>query len=273
MEQLVVKASSSVVGRYRALLRSEWSEGTLAEVFLLLGSAISGPKRAKPHPWTTYLVTKNEHLARGPQFRDSIALIHRFSSLLRDSPFPRPPEPPDVQNEPLAWAAERAWCYLLLQDLIELKGDVGFLEDGQSLLFVCCVDYLLPSLKEGLRAHHDLLLNALNFHNFSVWRDRPAHYYYLRGLLMGYLGDIGRKIRMLRTSFLLTPAEDHSYLTKAQMLWSEMMDAEQYEEAEEFLLNVYRDSEPQQRAEVRGLLRATAESWGARREVAGQPQS
>ena len=55
-------------------------------------------------------------------------------------------------------------------------------------------------------------------------------------------------------AFRFTSPEDHSYLTKAQEYWSELLDQAKFKEAEDFLFSLHWWSLPTQQDEVRDMV-------------------
>ncbi|HUY31756.1 MAG TPA: hypothetical protein VMV69_03175 [Pirellulales bacterium] len=115
----------------------------------------------------------------------------------------------------------------------------------QSLLFLMAVHYLLPALKEhGHMAEHDCAINALFMHIHTVWSlgDQQEHAYYLRSVLMDYLGDKDGAAESLRLSVALTPLDDESYLTQVQQYAFALLDSGRVRQSLEFLLATYRNA-------------------------------
>lgn len=130
--------------------------------------------------------------------------------------------------------------------------------DTQSLLFLCCIHYLLPQLQQHhLKPEHDCLLNAMYVHTLLVWRTQPAHLFYLQGLVMDYLGERVKKLDLLEHSLRLTPLDDHSYLTKATAYWADLMDLGKQKEALDFLLSLNRYSPEAYQSEIGEMITET----------------
>jgi hypothetical protein len=72
-------------------------------------------------------------------------------------------------------------------------------------------------------------------HALTVWHDDPAHQYYLLSVLMDYLGKHEASTGFLERSFRMTPPDDHSYLTKGQSLWLDLLEAGRRKAAEKVL--------------------------------------
>jgi len=95
-------------------------------------------------------------------------------------------------------------------------------------------------------------------HTVMVWRDQPAHFLYLQSLIMDYLGEAERRLELLDMAFRLTSVHDHSYLTKATALWSDLMDLGHHERALGFLMELNRSSPTEYQDEIRGMIQETA---------------
>src|SRR5437867_44244 len=94
----------------------------------------------------------------------------------------------------------------LYQLSVNLKGEMGFFRDLQSLLFLCSVHYLLPHLdKDSTRVEHDALLTTMHAHTVLCWSDDPGHMFYLLAALLGYLGEGESRLAHLRHAVDATP--------------------------------------------------------------------
>lgn len=131
---------------------------------------------------------------------------------------------------------------------------MSLFHDVQALGFQAALHYLLPELRDKHAGEHALLLRALVLFAAACETADPAHAAYLRSQIQGYLGRIEERLETLLASVRLTPPEDHSYLTKAQEYWSELLDLNRYSEAEEFLFTLHWRSLPQQRDEIRAMI-------------------
>jgi hypothetical protein len=242
---LHVRATHADEERYRALLNLDWSKNTLESTLALLWGTIASSAMPAKIPWQKVLVFDEQRVISGRNLdRTILNPIMQFAPFFHRSPLPELPSTFSARKTRSTAIAETTWTYLIVQLLASLKGDTGIFCDSQSLLFLCAIDSLLPQLKgQNLSAEHDCLVNAMYLHAVFVWRDQqPSHMYYLLSALMDYLGDPAQKRSLLQCSFDLTPKDDHSYLTKAQALWSDMLDQKQYPEAMQFILSVARDS-------------------------------
>jgi hypothetical protein len=102
------------------------------------------------------------------------------------------------------------------------------------------------------------LLNALYSHTFLVWKNKPAHMYYLQSVVMDYLKEWPKRLKLLQQSLTLTSPTNHEFLTKVQSLWSDLLDLGDYQKAESFLLEVYRFALRDDLPEVQEMFHATS---------------
>ena len=266
-------SSPSLRKRYKDLLRSEWSLDSLESTLTLLWDEIKDNADATGFAWWTMLQPPGQETL--PRKTDPLVLsnIRYFSGIMRDPSLPQVPAGftgvgnPHATIAPMAKLIETSWTYLILESLIDIKGERDFFRDIQSMLFLCVVDYLLPEMEKtaSFTPERDVLVNALSFNAFAIWRDSPAHQYFLNSLIMNHLRQYGLRFEYLRRSLMLTPVEDHSYLTKAQALWSDLFDLERYAEAETFLLDLHRYSPTAHLSEVKEMIHslytASAGKW------------
>jgi hypothetical protein len=154
-----------------------------------------------------------------------------------------------------------------------LLGDAPLYRDTQSVLFVSTVRELLPALRQhSMRQEHDALIPVLLAHSLIVWQADPAHQQHLRGLLFDELGDSASSLEARRQAFWLTPVTSHDYMTKAQILWSHLLDVGMKEQAEAFVLHLYRTAPPEYLDEIHEMIRDTFATYsgGARVPESGQ---
>jgi hypothetical protein len=151
-------------------------------------------------------------------------------------------------------AFKTAFC-LTLQSRFDLLGDAGFFRDVQSLVFTGAIYELLPSLKSSrAKGLYGLLVNVLAYHCTFIWRDDVAHQQYLLGLLAEYLNDEKLERESLLASFHLTDADDHDYLTKAQVCVFHFLKHRRYDAAKSFLMGVLRQARSESLDELREML-------------------
>lgn len=113
---------------------------------------------------------------------------------------------------------------------------------------------MLPALRGKHDAEHALLLHAAALFPLAYSAYDPAHYAYMMAMIHGYLGDEKGRLQALYASFRFTSPHDHSYLTKAQEYWMELIDSQKLEQAEEFMLSLPWWSLPSQQEEVRKMI-------------------
>ncbi len=261
---LKASAGHGEVKRYQKLLKA--SDLKLQSVLELLWQLVYKSADPAVVEWQRVLICPSKAPGRARLDEHIVIRIRQTSEILCGDRIPRMPiafskAPPHR----LVGQAQQAWAYLCLQLLSELAGETALVADVQSLLFLCAVDELLPSLKkEKLPSEHDCLVNALFIHAVVVWRDDPSHQYYLQSILMDYLGAHSAMLELRRRSFQLTDVEDHSYLTKAQALWSDLMDMGKHKEARAFLFHLNRYTPQSYQPEIEEMLAATIKMTNGR---------
>jgi hypothetical protein len=258
MAEFTVKSSPQLVERYQLLLQSEWTEQTLADTINLLRDEVKESPDPAAQNFLQALYSsatpERSHLAASVRDR-----IRTFAEMFRNQvaqPLREIPE--DQLNSSHAHVTEVTWTYLILQSIGDLRGETGFFADTQSILFNGAAQLLLPILQkrkaEGLRLY---LADALYMHTWLVWEKNPQHKFFLQSVLMEELGDDAARLILLRRAFELTPVDDHSYLTKAQAVWSDLVDRRNFREAEQFLLNLYRYSPQSYLSEIMKMIHST----------------
>ncbi len=255
-----VRAKPADEERYRELLKSDWSKNTVETTLALLWSLIASAATPAKAAWQRVLEFDEQRVTSARALDQTIlAPIRQYAPFFYRKPLPRMPSAFSAKRTNSVAIAEKTWTFLVIQMLASLKGDTGIFCDSQSLLFLCAIDSLLPQLKsQNLMPEHDCLVNAMYQHAVFVWRDHPSHMYYLLSVLMDYLGDSSKKFELLHRSFSLTPKEDHSYLTKAQALWSDLLDHQHYRSAMQFILSVAREGPRDNVSELAQMLMETA---------------
>jgi hypothetical protein len=249
---LTVLSSERLCNRYRELLLEEWTRDTLEAVLLLLWDEIRESAEKGNETWIDALRPKQGRFTSRDFNQEVIDRIRKFSDILPDAGFPTMPASfSEKRSSKALKQAERSWTFLILQSLATIKGDADLFCDTQSLLFFSDLHFLLPNLKEqGCDSEHDCLLNAMYMHIWLVWREERPQLLYLGSQLRDYLGQRGMRDRMLLESFKLTPPEDHTFLTKAQDHWSNLIEERRLKEAIDFLFSVRERSLPSHREEI-----------------------
>jgi hypothetical protein len=256
MRTITLKAKLAFKEKYRSLLSEDWSMASLRQVLGLLDELLRASHAALRFSWE-----ESESAFRGGKRVIDLEDLTGLLAIHRPLGLPGIPVPPDALGELLAvpngevTLAVRAWVYLDLQALFELRGETDFLRDLQSILFLNVIEALLPGLHAaGLSEFHGILIHALGYHNAVVWRDDPAHQQYLLSAWAHYLGNRDLEENALRAAFRLTDPGEHDYLTLAQSYWQFLMDDRRYEDAERFLLGVYRQAPREHLDEIKGLI-------------------
>lgn len=251
-----IRPSEAQIAEYQRLLRSEWNKDLAREVVALVGSLIpESQQESVQSVWSLFDPKLNGSLPS-----DAISeMITRLAGFVEYAHLPELPEFPESYEAPrratklLRETAQLTAC-LTLHSLAQLKDDIGFIRDIQSLAFYAALHFTLPALRERHESEHSILLHAMSMFAHEYFFLDPGHYCYLRSLIFGYLGNAGDRIKYLSFALGLTPLDDHSYLTKAQEYWSELLDNERVEEAETFLLALYRSSPTERQSEVREMI-------------------
>ena len=256
---ITLKPKPSFKEKYQSLLRKDWSMATLRQVLKLLDELLRASGAALRFAW------KDSELA-GPGSKMELDLgdLQELLTIHRHLGLPGMPLLPDklVELLPasagLVESAVRTWVYLDIQALFDLNGETGFFRDIQSILFLNAVESLLPELQtDELEPFHSILIHALGYHSAMVWRDDPAHQQYLLSALAHHLGDRDLEENALRSAFRLTDPDEHDYLTLAQSYWHFLLENQRFEDAETFLLGVYRRAPREQLDEIREMIDET----------------
>jgi hypothetical protein len=245
------------VAEYRDLLLSEWKKNLPDEVLALLWRTVAAAP-PPPEPAALSQLLDPGYSASFPvdYFRSMLVRIRDAASFVRVSNLPEVPAayaPPKRLAKP-AWLANRLAAYLTLQAHSPVAGDVSFLADAQSLAFQAVLHFVLPEIREKYPEEHAILLHAAVLYAVGYSVHGFAHYAYMIGMVHDYLGNEEQRLQSLYASFRCTPPTDHSYLTKAQELWSELLDRNREEEAERFLVSLPGWSLPSQQDEVREMV-------------------
>jgi hypothetical protein len=264
-----VRSGSNLDTTYRRLLTSEWKRTFPEEVVELLWAAVSpgqddgdadlcvllNPKCAAPLP---------------------AAFVNTLAWRLREAgkfvAFPEIPPPPghfEIAQRPAkaVLQALRLATYLTLQAHAELSRPSPFFRDLQALAFQAALHFVLPDIRTKHTTEHSLLLNAAALFAVEYAAVDLAHFAYLLAQLHGYLGNNDQRLQCLHAAFRFTAPEDHSYLTKAQEYWSELLDQRRFAEAQEFLFGLHWRALPSQREEIRQMIVAALQHSNANGRV------
>lgn len=266
---LKASATRSYFENYQKLLKSDFTNETLRSVSALLWKLIAYPEQAiafgSDSVWQKVLVYPPKATQKPVLDPFVIDTLRQAAYFLGDKRLPAMPAKfSEAPPGRLVMQAQQVWTYLGLQLLVQLTGEKELFADLQSLLFLCAIEGLLPNLKQkGLLPEHDFLLNALFIHSIIVWREEPSHQYYLQSALMDYLEEYPSMLELRKRSLQLTDVEDHSYLTKAQAVWSDLIDLGEHEEAYAFLFHLNRYTPQSYQPEIEGMLAATIKLTGS----------
>jgi len=136
-----------------------------------------------------------------------------------------------------------------------LKGDIGFLRDIQSLIFMLASDFIVPLLWENRLKEESDYLNLIMFtHSLMAWHDNPAHQNQLFSIVFDNMGFHEAVVECLYIAFRLTAPEEHDYLTKAQAYWAALIDAEMFDKAKEFAMRLLRNSPEKHFDEIKEII-------------------
>jgi hypothetical protein len=255
-----VRASREHLARYQELLRQDWTRQTVDDVLSLLRDLISGGLDPTVFAWQDVLGL-NDGRKSARDFNEAILdRIRDLSAVLREPAIPPMPDSFSSPHRPsrLTAQAEQAWSYLVLQAMAKVEGASGLFADVQSLLFLTSAHFLLRPLQQhNQTAEHDCLVCAMYVHTVLVWKTMPAHMLHLQSVLMDHLGNVERQLELLEMSFLLTPPDDHAYLTRATAYWSALMELARYETARTFLFSLMRHAPDSCQEEIRDMLTET----------------
>ena len=109
----------------------------------------------------------------------------------------------------------------------------------------------------GLDYEYALFIHALWMHAQLCWGQDVGQQQHLLSCLYRELGRSAEEEQALRNSFLLTRADDHEFVTKAQLVWQCLLDQNRPQAAREFLLEVNRFAPVAALGEIRELLELT----------------
>lgn len=259
-----VASTPSLRDKYRRLLTSDWKKGTTDDVLGLLWKEVETSARLSKIPFLEVLQPHRSSIAVSGLNQDVIEEIKHFRKHFRgNNLMPAVPESFPTRKGRLRAQAETAWTYLVLDNLVQLRGETGFFADSQSLLFLVAIDFLLPGLEDaGDAAARDCLINALYMHTFISWTQDPqrqAHFFFLQAALMDYLAQPRLQRDNLLYSLNLTHLEDHCFLTKVQAYVFSLLDTGEAEEAKRFLMKLYRYAPESYLAELQDMIDSVQE--------------
>lgn len=82
------------------------------------------------------------------------------------------------------------------------------------------------------------------------------------------IGDKDRAKHLLWASLQATAVDAHEYLSRAQSYWSMLMEEGAYEEAQRFVLGLYRRGREEDLVEIKELVEITFSSTRKHRDIA-----
>jgi hypothetical protein len=253
-----VRASDGEFALYKTLVDSDWNKTTQEGVLALLWRVIAESFRSK-EGLASVLQFPRQKTSDTESTHVIIEKIRSFAEVFTEPCIPTIPLLVFSKKTKVTMLAEMTWTYLMLPSMVKLRGETGFFLDLQSLLYLAAVHYLLPLLeKQEARAEHDCLVNAMYVHTILAWRGQPPHMFYLQSALMGHLGEDRRRLELLDQALALTPVSEHSYLTKANAYWIELLELGNREAAMVFLLNLNRIAPVSYQDEIREMIEETA---------------
>lgn len=255
---IVVSSSPALARRYQSLLLNDWKKDTLNKTISLLWDEVSS--RAKPDvPWLEVLRPLRSGIAQRETYTPIVERLKALASIVPSDFLPHISPPPATSSNgrrsKILAQAETAWTYLVLQHLTRVSGDMGFLLDTQSVLFLLVLDELLPLLRKQKRTwEHACLVAAMGLFTLNFLHDQQAHYHYLRSLLMNYFGEKKERQGSMLHAFRLTAPQDHSFLTKAQAYCDSLLEDGKVKHALEFLIELHRQALPKDKQEIEEMI-------------------
>lgn len=250
-----IQKNSALIKSYKEILLSNWDKDFPAKVLNLLWQTIV-PIESQSDELIHILNPQAVSPFPSNYFQKVFSIILDGHKILRSRDFPPLPitySTPKRMSRAVLLACRFA-SYLTLPAHAGVKGDIDFFSDLQSLAFQACIHFALPEIREKHSVEHSILLHAASIFAVSYSSDDPAQYAYLQSTIYDYLGAVDLRLDSLYASFRFTSPQDHSYLTKAQEYWMELLDNKKYDETEHFLFSLHSLSFPEQREEIREMI-------------------
>lgn len=254
-----VRSNHEQIATYHRLLMAEWNSHLTDEVLQLLWSLMGGRQTTHDTSLFASLDPESNGALSASEFEAILLRIGEAAKfLLSRLDLPALPSnyAPAKRLSKLARQSIQLSTYLTLQAHASVSGDTDFFVDVQSLAFQAATHFALPNLRDRHPAEHSILLHAAALFPYEYLSFDQSHFCYMMSMIHGYLGNTDKRLQFLHDAFRLTPREDHSYLTKAQEYWSELLDHDRGAEAEDFLFSLHWRSPPLQRDEVREMIAA-----------------
>lgn len=259
--------NSLLIDQYQKLLASQWTSDTMKESLVLANSFLNSCEfplgfseydKFELHDFFTssnlknYLQSQTEFLS-SKDLPDIPERIPKRRSLSKKECSRSTSEVIYNLTFPIVAA------YKIKKNIV-LDGEIGFLRDIQSLIFILTSNFILPLLKQnGLKEEINCLNLMMFMHSLVVWHDNPAHQNQLFSIVFNNMGFHEAVIERLHVAYRLTPPEDHDYLTKAQSYWAALIDAELFDEAKDFSLKLLINSHKKHFEEIKQIIELTFE--------------
>ncbi len=257
--------------KYQQILTSEWSTETVKESLKLADSFLNNCQfpigfseliqRYENSDLTDFFISS--HFTNYLKDQSALLITNNLPIIPEKIPKRRSPSKIEYSRLSLEVIYNLAFPvftpYMNGKNII-LKGDIGFLRDIQSLIFILTSNYILPILREQRLKEESDYLNLIMFtHSLIAWHDNPAHQNLLFSIAFDNMGFHEAVIECLYIAFRLTAPEDHDYLTKAQAYWAALIDAEMFDKAKGFSLRLLRNSSEKHFDEIKEIIELSFE--------------
>jgi hypothetical protein len=261
--QIDILASEAEFARYRSLVDSDWNRSTLDQVLALMRDVVRTPQveQVKYQEWLSFPPMNGDKTPGNGVAKQILEPLLFLSAVYREPSIPRLPAALTLGKSKAVAQILDIVRFLFLQLFVNvrIRGETGFIQDLQSLLFLTSVHYLLPHLqKTAARKEHDILVNAMHVHANVVWRRDPSHMFFLLGSMMGHLGNKRLRLDYLDKSQAATPIDDHAFLTRANAYWAELLEFRETDKAMEYLLKISRLAPASYLSEIEEMIKETA---------------
>ncbi len=265
-------AISSLKEQYRKLLSTVWSPGTVRDALDLADAFLN----ASPAPlgFSTFLRAIGKSGKEKSHQLSDFFVPSRFLNYLKElsiqingGNIPALPERMPKRKSPAKIKeSERvfeiiynlsfpAFSERMNESLGPPKRNIAFFRDIQSLLFFLTAEYILPEMrKKRMKEESDFASLIMFSHCLICWHKNPAHQNQLLSVLFNALGFQEAATERLYNAFRLTAPDEHDYLTKAQAYWTALMDAREFDKAEEFVLRLLRRSPEEHFEELKEIV-------------------
>jgi len=261
--QIDILASEEEFARYRSLVDSDWNRSTLDQVLALMRDVIRTPqvRPVKHLEWLLFPAMKGDKTLGNGIANQILEPLLFLSAVYHEPSIPRLPAALALGKNKASAQILDIVRLLLFQLFVNVRvrGETGFFQDLQSLLFLTSVHYLLTHLqKTALNKERDILVNAMYVHAHVIWRRDPSHMFFLLGSMMGHLGNRRLRLDYLDKSQAATPIDDHAFLTRANAYWAELLEYGETDRAMEYLLKISRLAPASYLSEIEEMIKETA---------------